>query len=226
MDNEHIQNNTSNLTSKLTSKLTQVIYDTFLDILDSENTSLLIELFKSYGLNYNSKLFDAPRIGYNDKLLYTYLDYVLSHNLTIILEFLIDEINLVIDDTIISRCLELQNIDTYNYIIELGYEPRIKTLRCAVRNCYASIIESILINNMTLINKITDDDIAHIFNYTIDSDTVESIYTLFYYGISKHLFTFYIQSFINIDTDTQEIPVNDDEQEHILELINIYNSNN
>ena len=42
MDNEQIQNNTSNLTSKLTSKLTQVIYDTFLDILDSENTSLLI----------------------------------------------------------------------------------------------------------------------------------------------------------------------------------------
>lgn len=206
-------------------QVTQVIYDTFLDILDSENTSLLIELFTKYQLNYDSKLFDAPRIGYNDKLLYTYLDYVLSHNLTIILEFLINDINLVIDDTIISRCLELQNIETYNYIIELGYEPRIKTLRCAVKNCYASIIESILITDTTLINKITDNDISQIFNYTIDSDTVESIYTLLYYGLSKTLFAAYINAFTNAD-NTNIIPIDDNEQEYVLELINIYNSDN
>lgn len=199
------------------------IYDTILDALDSEHSTLLYNLFIKYNLTYNSKLFDAPRQGFNDKLLYTYMDYVLSYNLSNILDFLIDTIHVEIDDTLIARCLELENIETYNYILLLGYVPQIKTFREAVHNCYSSIIESILTSDIELITELTEDDIANIFNYNIDSDTVESLYILFNYGVNPTLFTRYLYAFKH--PEHNNIIINEDENEYVLEIINILECN-
>ena len=209
--------------SKQNMEITQELYDNILDILDNQNTQSLYELFTSYNLTYNSKLYDAPRDGFNDNALETYIDYVLAFNLSNVLNFLIDDINLEITDTLIARCIELGNIDTYNYILLLGYSPQIKTFKCAVHNCYSYIIEQILKTNIEFIHELTDFDINSIFNYNIDGDTVETIYTLFNHGANPNLFIYYSQSLQ--DPDNQVIPIGKDEQEFVMEIIDIFKCN-
>ena len=122
------------------------------------------------------------------------------------------------------RCLELENFDTYNYIILLGYSPQINTFRHAVHNCYSSIIENILIYNIEFIFELNDNDIENIFNYNIDSNTVESLYTLFNYGVNPNLFTRYLIALK--DTTGTQIIINEDEKEFVSKIIEILECNN
>lgn len=208
----------------MSQELTQESYDTILDALDNENTDLLQELFMQYNLTPNSELFDAPREGYNESMLITYMDYVLSHNLKDILEFLIDNTMLEIDDSLIARCLELQNFETYKYILSLGYIPQVETLRIAVRNCYSEITESILATDNELIHDIEDEDIEYLFSYDMDEETVETIRVLFNFGIDRYLFARFLKALT--DPEDKYFPVSEEEQDVAIEIIEFLESNN
>jgi len=208
----------------MSQELTQESYDTILDALDNENTELLQELFMQYNLTTNSELFDAPRNGYNECMLITYMDYVLSHNLENIIDFLIDTIGLEIDDLIIARCLELQNFKTYKYIISLGYIPQFETLRIAVRNCYSEITESILTMDNELILNIEDEDIEYLFSFDMDEETIETIRVLFNFGINRCLFARFLKALK--DPEDKYFPVSEEEQDVAIEIIEFLESNN
>lgn len=204
--------------------ITQESYDIILDALDNENTDLLQELFMQYNLTPDSKLFDAPREGYNDCMLITYMDYVLSHKLEDILDFLIDTIGLEIDDSLIARSLELQNFETYKYILSLGYIPQIETLRIAVRNCYSEITENILTTDNELIRDIEDEDIEYLFSFDMDEETGETIRVLFNFGIYRHLFARFLKALK--DPEDKYFPVSEEEQDVAIEIIDFLESNN
>ena len=212
------------MSQELIQELTQESYDTILDALDNENTDLLQELFMQYNLTPTSELFDAPRDGYNESMLITYMDYVLSHNLKDILEFLIDNTGLEIDDLLISHCLELQNFETYKYILSLGYIPQVETLRIAVRNCYSEITESILATDNELIHDLEDEDIEYLFSFDMDEETVETIRVLFNFGIDRHLFARFLKALT--DPEDKYFPVSEEEQDVAIEIIEFLESNN
>jgi hypothetical protein len=205
------------------SELTAEVYDNILDALDNEHTELLQELFMKYNLTPDSELFDAPREGLNDQMLITYMDYVLSFNLTNILDFLIDDIGLEINDGLISRCLELQNMETYKYILELGYIPQIETLKTAVRNTYSEITENILEMDNDLIHELEDEDIEYLFSFDIDEETVETIHVLFNYNINPALFNRFLKALK--DPEDRYFPVSEEEQDHAIEIIEFLESN-
>jgi hypothetical protein len=201
----------------------QQIYDTILDALDSENTELLKELFIDYGLEPYSELFDAPREGFNECILYNYIDYVLSYNLTDVLEFLIDDIGIVIDDQLVARSLELQNFETYNFILKLGYTPQLDTLKMAIHNCYSEITDSILANDNELIIEIDDEDIEYLFSYDMDEETVETIRVLFNYNIDRILFVRFLKALK--DPEDRYFPVGQEEQDIAIEIIEVLEAN-
>jgi len=198
-------------------ELTSEVYDSILDALDNEDTEKLQELFIEYNLTPNSELYDAPREGFNEQQLISYMDYVLSFNLTDILDFLIDVIGIEIDDSIISRALELQNFDTYNYIVSLGYIPQVETLKTAVRNCYSEILDNILATDNELIHEVEDEDIEYLFSFDIDEETVETIHVLFNYGINPLLFNRFLKALQ--DPEDRYFPVSEEEQDHAIEII-------
>ncbi len=198
-------------------ELTSEVYDSILDALDNEDTEKLQELFIEYNLTPNSELYDAPREGFNEQQLISYMDYVLSFNLTDILDFLIDVIGIEIDDSIISRALELQNFDTYNYIVSLGYIPQLETLKTAVRNCYSEILDNILATDNELIHEVEDEDIEYLFSFDIDEETVETIHVLFNYGINPLLFNRFLKALQ--DPEDRYFPVSEEEQDHAIEII-------
>jgi hypothetical protein len=198
-------------------ELTPEVYDSILDALDNENTEDLQELFLTYNLTPNSELYDAPREGFNEQQLITYMDYVLSFNITNILDFLIDDIGIEIDDSIISRALELQNFDTYKYIVSLGYIPQVETLKTAIRNCYSEILDNILATDNELIHEVEDEDIEYLFSFDIDEETVETIHVLFNYGINSLLFNRFLKALQ--DPEDRYFPVSEEEQDHAIEII-------
>ena len=198
------------------------IYDTILDALDSENTELLKSLFIEYDLEPYSELCDAPREGFNDCMLFNYMDYVLSYNLSNVLDFLIDDIGIVIDDILIARCLELQNLQTYNYILSIGYIPQIESLKIAIRNCYAEITDSILAIDNDLIQEIEDEDIEYLFSFDLDEETVETIRVLFNYNIDRYLFARFLKALK--DPEDQYFPISNTEQDVAIEIIEFLES--
>jgi hypothetical protein len=198
-------------------ELTPEVYDSILDALDNENTEYLQILFMKYNITPNSELYDAPREGFNEQLLITYMDYVISFNLTNILDFLIDDIGIEIDDNIISRSLELQNFDTYNYILSLGYIPQTETFKKAVHNCYSEIIENILAIDNELIHELEDEDIEYLFSFDINEETVETIHVLFNYEINPNLFNRFLKALK--DPEDKYFPVSEEEQDHAIEII-------
>lgn len=204
------------------SELTPEIYDSILDALDNENTEQLQILFMEYNLTPNSELMDAPREGLYDQPLLTYLDYVISFNLTNIIDFLIDVIGTEIDDSIIARCLELQNFDTYKYFMSLGYIPQIETLRISIHNCYSEITDQILAIDNELIDEIDDEDIEYLFSFDIDDETVETIHVLFNYGIDPNLFNRFLKALK--DPEDRYFPVSEEEQDHAIEIIEFLES--
>ena len=101
---------------------------------------------------------------------------------------IIDELNLEITDEIIARTLEMQNIDTYNYLCNLGYTPEGESLKASVKMCYSGTVDSILSENCDLIDVIAEDDIDFLFSEDIDEETVETLRVLLNYNVNHNLF--------------------------------------
>ena len=207
--------------------MNQEIYDSILDALDNENLELLQILFRDNNLSPSDKLYDAPRLTDTEILLETYLDYVLYYNLKTIIDFLVDEKGLEITDNIMARALELQNTDTFNYFIEMGYYPSLESLSMAIKHCYSAQIETILnINNSTynneLIHTITDDTIEYLFSFDMNEETIETIRVLFNYGINKCLFSKYLNILKNPGENQYEI--SPEEEDIAIEIIDFLES--
>jgi len=208
----------------MASDLTQETYDIILDALDSEDIETLNELFLNNNLTPDSELYDAPRFIEDDIMVLTYLDYVIVHDLRTILDYLIDDIGIEITDSILVRCLELNNHGMYQYILELGYVPQIETLKYAVKNSFSDMIVNILENDNDLITDITDDDIEYLFGFDIDENTVETIRVLFNYGVDPILFSRFLTA-LKAPND-EYINISEDEQDFVIEIIDFLESNN
>lgn len=203
--------------------LTQETYDTILDALDNEDIETLNELFMNNNLTPDTELYDAPRLGDNEQLLITYMDYVLAHDLRTILDYLIDDIGIEITDIILSRCLELENHGIYYYLLELGYVPQAETLKYAIKNSLSDIIVNILELDNDLITEVIEDDIEYLFSFDIDENTVETIRVLFNYGIEPLLFSKFLTALKNPDNDY--ITISEEEQDFVIEIIDFLESN-
>jgi hypothetical protein len=208
----------------MASDLTQETYDIILDALDSEDIETLNELFLNNNLTPDSELYDAPRFIEDDIMVLTYLDYVIVHDLRTILDYLIDDIGIEITDSILVRCLELNNHGMYQYILELGYVPQIETLKYAVKNSFSEMIVNILENDNDLITDVTDDDIEYLFGFDIDENTVETIRVLFNYGVDPILFSRFLTA-LKAPND-EYITISEDEQDFVIEIIDFLESNN
>jgi hypothetical protein len=208
----------------MASDLTQETYDIILDALDSEDIETLNELFLNNNLTPDSELYDAPRFIEDDIMVLTYLDYVIVHDLRTILDYLIDDIGIEITDSILVRCLELNNHGMYQYILELGYVPQIETLKYAVKNSFSEMIVNILENDNDLITDVTDEDIEYLFGFDIDENTVETIRVLFNYGVDPILFSRFLTA-LKAPND-EYITISEDEQDFVIEIIDFLESNN
>ena len=164
-------------------------YDDILDALDSEDTNTLLKRFQTFDLDPNNELLDSPRPGSNGSNdLITYLDYIISYNLTNVIDVFIDELNLQIDDSVMARCLELENIDTYKYFCRLGYHPSEESLKKAIQKSNCEIVDEILSNDKDLIGCISEDDIESLSNYSLDEQIVETIRVLLNNNINVNIF--------------------------------------
>jgi hypothetical protein len=202
--------------------LFQEDYDAILDALDNEDTKSLIKYFQEFDINPLTELLDSPRLGHLDNELYTYLDYVISYNLTSIIDMFIDDLNLEINDDIIARCLVLHNLDSYKYFCDLGYIPDSETLKIAVQLCYAEICDEILCNDSDLIDSIEENDIDFIYSIDIGEETIETVKVLFNYGIKPYLFS----NFLSILKEQKETTLEGDIEIHIIdEIIDILYTN-
>ena len=192
------------------------LYDKILDALDHEEIPTLVELFTTHGIQPTDKLNDAPREGYDDKQLETYIDYIIAYNLTKVLEYLIDENGLEVSDGLLARVLEL-NFNTYDYFISCGYIPEIECLRMAVHNAYSGIVDSILAIDNELVFQLTDSDIEHLFSFDMDEETIETIRVLFNYHIPSKLFSRFLKALT--DPEDKYFPVADEETDIAIEII-------
>jgi len=207
----------------MTEEINEDIYDKILDALDNEDILMLIDLFTMYKINPNSRLNDAPREGYNDQLLETYIDYVLSYNLTNVLEYLID-VNLIeVSDKLLSHAIEL-NLDTFEFFISSGYIPEIECLRVAVHNAFSGVVDSILAINNELIDELQDADIENLFCFDMDEETIETIRVLFNYQINPKLFSRFLRALK--DPEDKYFPVVEEETDIAIEIIEFLESNN
>ena len=197
------------------------LYDKILDALDHEDVPTLVELFTTNGISPEEKLNDAPREGFNDQLLETYIDYALSYNLTKVLEYLIDENGLEVSDGLLARAMEL-NFDTYDYFITSGYMPEIECLRMAVQNGFSGIVDAILATDNELVFQLTDADIEYLFSFDMDEETVETIRVLFNYHVSAGLFSRFLKALK--DPEDKYFPVADEETDIAIEIIEFLES--
>jgi hypothetical protein len=198
------------------------LYDRILDALDNEDVTTLVELFTTHGLSPNNHLNDSPREGFNDQILYTYIDYVLSYNLTTVLEYLIDENGLEVSDDLLARTLDL-NLDSYEYLITNGYIPQISSLRVAVRNALSGIVDSILAMDCELVMELVDADIEYLFSFDMDEETIETIRVLFNYNINPLLFRRFLKALK--DPEDKYFAVSEEETDIAIEIIEFLESN-
>jgi hypothetical protein len=203
--------------------LTQQDYDELLDCIDSENIVLLPVIINKFNISPLHQLLDSPRIGFRDQVIYTYIDYILSYNLTNVLDYFIDDLSLEITDGIIARSLEL-NTDTYEYLMRIGYTPGIETFKIAVHNCMSGIVESILAIDDELVEQLHDEDIEYLFSFDMDEETVETIQVLFNNNISPHLFTRFLKALK--DPEDKYFGVGDEETDIAIEIIELLESYN
>jgi hypothetical protein len=197
------------------------LYDKILDALDNEDVETLTEIFTKHQIRPTNALVDAPRSGFNEQLLHTYLDYVLSYNLTNVIDHLIDNLGLEITDELFAHALEL-NTDTYDYLLNLGYIPQIEPLRIAVRNCYSGIVECILALDNELVYNLKDEDIEYLFSFDMDEETIETIRVLFNYEISPILFTRFLKALK--DPEDCYFGVSEEETDIAIEIIEFLES--
>lgn len=210
-------------------------YDEVLDALDNENIDELKHLFKKYELEPLVELFDSPRLDYMDNELYIYMDYAITYNLRNVIDLFIDDFNLEINDEIMSRCLILNNLDTYKYLIDLGYFPEDETLKTAVKLCYAEVVDTILDYDKDLINTIDENVIELMYNINISEETIETVRVLINYGANPSIFTNfaimlknYIESLHNNSSSNgnSSNSCSSNMESHIIdELIDIFESN-
>lgn len=198
------------------------LYDKILDALDHEEVDTLVALFIEHGIRPTDKLIDAPREGFNEQPLKTFIDYVLSYNLTTVLDYLIDENGLEVTDILLARSIEL-NFDTYDYFITAGYIPEIECLRMAVRNCFSGIVDAILSIDIELIMQLEDADIEYLFSFDMDEETVETVRVLFNYGISPKLFSRFLKALK--DPEDKYFPIVEEETDIAIEIIEFLESN-
>jgi hypothetical protein len=197
------------------------LYDRILDALDNEDIPTLVELFTTNGISPKDRLNDAPREGYNEQQLETFIDYVLSYNLTNVLEYLIDENGLEVSDELLARAMEL-NFDTYDYFISSGYIPEIQCLRTAVQNAFSGIVDAILAIDNELILQLTDTDIEYLFSFDMDEETIETIRVLFNYQIAPELFRRFLRALK--DPEDKYFPVANEETDIAIEIIEFLES--
>ena len=205
----------------MTELLDNEAYDTLLDAIDNEDTKIIIELFNKYNLNPLSILLDAPRYGYNDIEIMTYLDYIISYNLTNVIDLFIDNLGLIVDDEIIAHTITLHNLETYKYLCELGYAPQYTTLKKAVHMSCSQIIDSILYNDKDLIEYINEDDIEFLYGDgdDINEETIESIRVLFNYNISNNIFINLITTLRNTIINNNNFYINQDIAIEIIDFL-------
>ena len=208
----------------MASGISDSLYDKILDALDHEDISTLVDLFTVNGILPTDRLNDAPREGYNDQQLETYIDYVLSYNLTAVLDYLIDENGLEVSDGLLARAMEL-NFDTYEYFITAGYIPEVECLKMAVRNAFSGIVEAILAvdGDGELVGGLEDADIEYMFSFDLDEETVETIRVLFNYGVAPGLFTRFLKALK--DPEDKYFPVVEEETDIAIEIIEFLESN-
>ena len=204
-------------------ELNQERYDELLDALDNENIELLKTLFAKYNLTPETQLFDIQRIGPNDEIIQTYIDYVIVFSLTDILDYLIDNTLITVDDLFMAKCLEFKNTDLFEYICELGYMPQENSFKTAIKNSYSAITYKILTLDNELITIIDDKILDSVFGYVIDEETVETISVLFEFGVNKQLFAKYLTLFKNPEIFNLEL--SEEEENITFEIINILENN-
>ncbi len=202
--------------------ISEELYDKILDALDHEEIQTLVELFTSNGIQPTDRLNDAPREGYNEQPLETFIDYVLSYNLTNVLEYLIDENGLEVSDGLLARAMQL-NFDTYEYFVSCGYMPEIECLRMAVHNAYSGIVEAILALDNELVMQLDDTDIEYLFSFDMDEETVETIRVLFNYNIQPKIFKRFLLALK--DPEDKYFPVSNEETDIAIEIIEFLEEN-
>jgi hypothetical protein len=113
-------------------------------------------------------------------------------------------------------------METYKFIISLGYVPQIETLRIAVRNCYSENVDSILALDEELIHELQDDDIEYLFSFDMDEETIETIRVLFNYKINPNLFERFLKALK--DPEDKYFSVSQDETDIAIEIIDFLES--
>lgn len=201
--------------------ISEELYDKILDALDHEEVQTLTEIFTTYKIRPEDTLVDAPRVSFNDQLLHTYIDYVLSYNLTNVIDHLIDNIGLEVSDELLARSMEL-NTDTYDYFLTLGYVPQVAPLRVAVRNCYSGIVECILSMDGELVYELQDEDIEYLFSFDMDEETIETIRVLFNFEINPLLFARFLKALK--DPEDRYFGVSEEETDIAIEIIEFLES--
>lgn len=204
-------------------------YEEILDALDGQNETNIISLFTKYELKPNSKLFDAPRLDENNNELETYLDYVIAHSLTVVIDCFIDEIGLHYntDDEILSRCIQLDNIEIYNYFVQMGYNPDDATFKILVQKSCSQQIANILSERPEFIECIVFDDIQEMFLHDLDEETVETVQALINAGIDTSLFTPFIDNLKTVisrgsNNNNDDNDFKEDEKDIVIELIDLF----
>ena len=215
----------------MTSRLTLEQYEEILDALDDQNETNIISLFTKYELKPNSKLYDAPRHDENNNELETYLDYVIAYSLTHVIDCFIDEIGLHYntDDEILSRCIQLDNIEIYNYFVQMGYNPDEATFKILVQKSCSQLVANILNEHHEFIEYIEFDDIQEMFLHDLDEETVETIQALINHGIDTSLFEPFIDNLKTImnsegnnDVSNDGNDFKEDEKDIVIELISLF----
>jgi hypothetical protein len=198
-------------------------YEEILDALDEQDKNIIINLFEKYKLKPNDKLYDFPRLDENNNELETYLDYCIAYSLTHILDSFIDEIGLhyYTDDIILARCIELNNIDMYNYFREMGYNPEEASFKLLVQKCCSQLVATVLNNNNDFIEYINFNDIQEIFKNDLDEETIETVQVLINYGIDTSLFNPFLENLKkNVNDEDNEFL--EEEKDIVIELIDLF----
>lgn len=200
-----------------------VIYDELLDYIDDENIDKVVQIFTEYNLTLYDHLNDSPRLSEDGEVMYTYLDYILAHNLWTLLNFAIVNNYINANDDLLAKCIHSHSLDTYYYLIENYPNTAIPSYECAkeaTKMCYSDILDGILSTQPDSIQSIQDDTIEYLFSFDIDEDTLETVRVLFNHGINGKLFERYMPHLKNGVNDDY-FSIKEDNQDLVIELIDL-----
>lgn len=196
-------------------------YDALLDYMDDEDVANFSEIFDHYNLHYTMYLEDTPRYNETNNILETYLDYALGNGLNEIVNYFIENQGLEITDEVMARTIQLNCIDSYNHLLELGFMPEFQTLKMAIKHSYCDIVESILDLTPELITQVDEETVDGIFSFSIDEESIDTIRILFDFEVEKSLFVKYLDLMDQPDI----INLNEDEKDHVIVLADFLRDN-